>query len=48
MQLCLQIQKTYSHYENAKNVIKVDPGFKYNSGTNKEFLTVEELRELIQ
>ena len=40
--------KTYSHYENSKNVNKVEPGFKYNSGSNNEFLTVEELRELIK
>lgn len=26
----------------------VDPGFAYNSGTNSEFLSVEQLRELIQ
>lgn len=29
------------------NAKAVEPGFKYNSGTNTEWLTVEELRELI-
>jgi hypothetical protein len=32
-------QKTGGH--------RVDPGFAYNSGSNSEFLSVEQLRELI-
>ena len=34
----------YCHLMQAK---PVDPGFSYNSGTNKHFLTIEELRQLI-
>lgn len=30
------------------NVIKVEQGFKYNSGTNTEWLTVEQIRDLIK
>lgn len=31
-----------------EGVVKVEEGFCYNSGTNPDFLTVEEIRELIQ
>ena len=40
----LNIEKYLSHY-NAK---MVEPGFKYNSGTNKYWETVESMREKIQ
>ena len=29
------------------NAVKVEPGFKYNSGNNTDWLTVENLRDLI-
>jgi len=45
----------YPHYEwanNAKNMLpgghKVEEGFEYSSGTNKEWLDVEKLRELLK
>jgi hypothetical protein len=31
-----------------RSFIGVEPGFAYNSGTNPEFLSVEQLRELIR
>jgi len=40
--------KTYLHYEDKKNASKVEIGFKYNSGTNKVFLTTKELKNLIK
>lgn len=38
-------KQKYIDYYNAKFV---EPGFSYNSGTNKEWLTVEDIRELIK
>ena len=38
-------KKKYLKYYNAKEVEK---GFKYNSGTNEDWLTVEEIREMIK
>lgn len=35
-------------YVEATGAVPVEPGFTYNSGTNKRFLTVDELRELIR
>jgi UDP-N-acetylglucosamine 4,6-dehydratase len=35
-------------YCDRMNAIPVKPGFNYNSGENSQFLTVEEIRELIQ
>lgn len=35
-------------YMNKFGATKVEPGFKYNSGTNDEWLTVEQIRELIK
>lgn len=35
-------------YMKTKNAKKVEPGFKYNSGTNDDWLTVEEIRTLIK
>jgi UDP-N-acetylglucosamine 4,6-dehydratase (inverting) len=35
-------------YCRERGVVKVPEGFSYNSGTNPEFLTVEQLRELIR
>jgi len=37
-----------AHSSNGKRAKPVAPGFAYNSGTNKEFLTVEQLRKLIR
>ena len=37
------------HYQEVGRSLKpVPPGFAYNSGSNPEFLTVEQLRELIR
>jgi UDP-N-acetylglucosamine 4,6-dehydratase len=36
-----------ARYLNERNARLVDPEFAYNSGTNKNFLTVEDLRQLI-
>jgi UDP-N-acetylglucosamine 4,6-dehydratase/5-epimerase len=38
---------TLDDYCRQTNAIKVPPGFAYNSGANPDFLTVEQLRELI-
>lgn len=35
-------------YERDHGAKKVEPGFRYNSGTNTEWLTVEQIRELIK
>ncbi|MGH1338221.1 MAG: UDP-N-acetylglucosamine 4,6-dehydratase (inverting) [Aureispira sp.] len=35
-------------YMKAFNATKVEQGFKYNSGTNEEWLTVEQIRDLIK
>ena len=35
-------------YMKAFKATKVEPGFKYNSGTNEEWLTVEQIRDLIE
>jgi UDP-N-acetylglucosamine 4,6-dehydratase len=37
-----------SYYLAQKNAKEVPRGFSYNSGTNSEFLTVEQLRALIE
>lgn len=37
-------EKYIKHYE----AREVDPGFKYNSGTNKEWVSVEQMRDLIK
>ena len=39
------VQNNYK--ESGKNIIMVKPGFAYNSGSNPEFLSVEQLRSLI-
>lgn len=38
---------TLDEYCQQRSAVKVTPGFAYNSGTNSDFLTVEQLRELI-
>lgn len=38
---------TMEEYVSKTNARAVKPGFKYNSGTNDEWLTVDELRKLI-
>jgi UDP-N-acetylglucosamine 4,6-dehydratase/5-epimerase len=40
-------QALHDRYRNERNAKAVDPEFTYSSGTNEDFLTVEELRELI-
>jgi hypothetical protein len=35
-------------YIKSKNALKVKDGFVYNSGTNSEWLSVEDLRRLIK
>ena len=42
--------KDYSRHAHAKGLLynKVENGFSYNSGTNKEFLSVENIRSLIK
>ena len=42
-----QDQESIDQYCHLMQAKLVDPGFSYNSGTNKHFLTIEELRELI-
>jgi UDP-N-acetylglucosamine 4,6-dehydratase/5-epimerase len=47
------ILPTWTHYSiddycKRYNAVPVEPGFFYNSGTNPDFLTVEQLRALIQ
>ncbi len=37
-----------SYHANDRPVIPVEPGFAYNSGTNPNFLTIEQLRHLIR
>jgi UDP-N-acetylglucosamine 4,6-dehydratase (inverting) len=39
---------TEKEYTEAFSAVKVPPGFKYNSGTNTEWLTVEDLRTMIR
>ena len=41
-----RVQRNYNEY--GKNINLVKPGFAYNSGSNPEFLTVEQLRSLIR
>lgn len=41
-------QHTPASYVEAKGGTLVEPGFSYNSGSNEQFLTVEELRALIR
>lgn len=38
---------TLDEYCQQRNAVRVPPGFAYNSGTNSDFLTVEQLRNLI-
>jgi UDP-N-acetylglucosamine 4,6-dehydratase len=38
---------TLDEYCQQRSAVRVTPGFAYNSGTNSDFLTVEQLRELI-
>ena len=38
---------TYEKYLKKNNVINVPTGYKYNSGTNSDFLTVDQIRKLI-
>jgi FlaA1/EpsC-like NDP-sugar epimerase len=40
-------QYSMEHYCKERGATPVDPGFSYNSGTNPDFLTVEQLRRLI-
>ena len=40
--------KTFLHYESQKSSSKVEIGFKYNSGTNEEFLSTSDLKNLIK
>ena len=40
--------KTFLHYESQKSASRVKIGFKYNSGTNKEFLSTTDLKNLIK
>jgi FlaA1/EpsC-like NDP-sugar epimerase len=46
----LPITNSYNveSYCDRMNATPVKPGFNYNSGENSQFLTVEEIRELIQ
>jgi UDP-N-acetylglucosamine 4,6-dehydratase/5-epimerase len=39
---------TIEEYCSKKGATRVEPGFAYNSGTNPDFLTVEQLRDLIR
>ncbi len=41
-------KRSPKHYCREKSCDLVEPGFTYNSGTNPDFLTVEQLRELIR
>jgi UDP-N-acetylglucosamine 4,6-dehydratase len=40
-------EKTKNHYIQQDGVTEVEQGFCYNSGTNDDFLTIEEIRQLI-
>jgi hypothetical protein len=43
-----QVSKwSIDEYKSKFGAKSVDPGFQYNSGTNEQWLTVEEIRELI-
>jgi len=46
----LPVGGTYSveEYCERHNAIRVEPGFSYDSGSNPDFLTVEQIRELIE
>lgn len=46
--LPINYQPSYQHYCNGAQCECVAPGFNYNSGENPNFLTVEQLRDLIR
>jgi len=42
------LQKNVLEYSNTMKAKPVPPGFAYESGTNPDFLSVEQIRELIK